>query len=197
MKRFLGILLCTLGFVGLMPSQAHAAGVPLVLSATVNYSKGTLTVIGQNFGSSPVVAVDNVNFTTQSASSSQIVANFPSGLPASSFTPGTYSLTVQYRNQVPSVFSVDIGAAGPQGPQGIAGPVGPQGPKGVQGLTGPAGPTGSPGPQGPPGAAGASGATGAMGAPGPGGAPGAPGARVRRAPPVRLAQPAQPAQPEE
>jgi hypothetical protein len=131
-----------------------------------------LTISGQNFGSNPVVTLDNSNFATVSASASQIVAIFPSGSPPSSFTPGTYFLTLQYKNQLPAIFTVDIGANGPQGPQGIAGPAGPQGLQGTQGLTGATGAMGPPGPMGPAGAAGIAGATGS---PGPQGLQGPPG----------------------
>lgn len=77
-----------LGFLSL-PSQA--AGLPLVISATVDYAHNTLTISGQNFGNNPAVTLDALAFPSQSpSSSSQIVANFPSGKAASSFTPGTY-----------------------------------------------------------------------------------------------------------
>ncbi len=78
--------------LGGISSPAQAAGLPLITSATVDYTHSTLTITGQNFGSSPAVTLDNLSFTTVSAVSNQnqIVANFPSGQPASSFTPGTY-----------------------------------------------------------------------------------------------------------
>jgi uncharacterized protein DUF1566/collagen triple helix repeat protein/IPT/TIG domain-containing protein len=184
MFKHLAQLFSLLAFVALLPAEAPAAGLPLVISATVNYSSATLTISGQNFGSNPVVTLNNSNFTTVSASASQIVASFPSSSPPTSFIPGTYFLTLQYRNQLPSIFTVDIGANGPQGPQGVAGPAGSQGPQGAQGLTGAqggVGPTGPPGPMGPAGAPGSMGATGApgpqgpIGSPGMTGAPGAPG----------------------
>ena len=107
-----------------------------------------------------------------SAASKQIVADFPSTAPPSSFTPGTYFLTVTFRNQLPTIFAVDIGANGPQGPQGVAGPAGPQGLQGTQGLTGAPGAVGPMGPFGPMGPAGIAGAVGATGAQGPQGLPG-------------------------
>jgi hypothetical protein len=179
MFKHLAQLFSLLAFVALLPARAPAAGLPLVISATVNYSSATLTISGQNFGSNPVVTLNNSNFTTLTASASQIVASFPSGSPPTSFIPGTYFLTLQYRNQLPSIFTVDIGANGPQGPQGVAGPAGSQGPQGALGLTGAqggVGPMGPPGPMGPAGAAGAMGATGATGAQGLQGQPGLAGA---------------------
>jgi hypothetical protein len=179
--------------VALLPAEAPAAGVPLVISATVNYGAGTLTVSGQNFGSNPAVTLDKLSFPAVSASANQIIANFPSDSPPSSFTPGTYFLTLQYHNQLPSVFTVDIGAigaAGPAGPSGIqglpgvagtigpAGPVGPLGLPGPIGVAGPMGAPGTPGPNGLPGSAGPAGPigiAGPMGAPGPQGPPGIPG----------------------
>jgi hypothetical protein len=166
----------------LITAPAQAAGLPLIISTTVNYTNGTLTINGQNFGSSASVTLDSMMFPTVSSSSSQVVANFPSGTPPSSFTPGTYFLTIQFKNQLPTIFTVDIGANGAPGPTGVQGPAGPTG---ATGATGPAGPigaagsnglmgaTGSQGPQGP---AGANGSNGTPGAQGPQGAAGAPGA---------------------
>ena len=170
MNRIFAIILSALGLLGFAPPAARAAGLPIVVSATVDYThKTSMTITGQNFGSNPAVTLDQLNFPTVSSSSSQIVANFPSGSPPATFAPGTYFLTMQYRNQLPSVFTVDIGAAGPQGPQGVAGPVGPSGPQGAPGL---AGGTGATGPMGPPGPVGPAGAAGAQGPQGPAGAQG-------------------------
>jgi hypothetical protein len=150
--------------LGLFSSGTEAAGLPLVNSATVDYTHSTLTISGQNFGSNPAVTLDSLSFPTQSSASSQIVANFSSGKAPSSFTPGTYFLTVQFKNQLPSIFAVDIGANGATGP---AGPAGAQGLPGVAGATGPVGPAGSAGPAGPAGVPGSTGATGAVGLTGP------------------------------
>src|SRR6267154_841716 len=147
----------------LQPSPAQAAGLPLVISATVDYTRGTLTIGGQQFGSAPVVTLDSLAFPTQSSASSKIVANFPTGRAPASFTPGTYFLTVQFRNQLPTIFAVDIGGNGAPGPQG---PVGAQGLPGVAGAPGPAGPAGSQGgagPMGPPGGQGVPGVAGPIG----------------------------------
>jgi Divergent InlB B-repeat domain/Collagen triple helix repeat (20 copies) len=176
MKRpvaILGILLSVVLSAWRTPAQA--GGLPLVLSTSVDYTHGTLTINGQNFGSSPVVSLDSLQFPVTRSSSSQIVAGFPSGSPPSSFTPGTYFLTLTYRNQLPSVFTVAIGSNGPQGPAGVPGPTGAQGPQGLAGATGPAGPAGAsgpPGPIGPAGAPGAVGTTGPQGVAGPAGSVG-------------------------
>ena len=140
--------------LGMVSPPAWAAGLPLVISANVNYTRNTLTISGRNFGSSPIVTLDSIKFPTQSSSSNEIVADFPSVTPPSRFAPGTYFLTLQFRNQVPAAFAVDIGANGPQGPAGAQGLAGPTG------LTGATGPAGLQGPAGPTGPAGATGATG-------------------------------------
>src|ERR1700733_8767776 len=142
---------------GLLTSTAQAAGLPLVVSATVDYSHNTLTISGQNFGSNPSVTLDALAFSTQSSGISQIVANFPSGRAPGSFTPGTYFLSVTFRNQLPTIFGVAIGANGAQGPAGPAGAQGAPGAAGATGPVGPAGPQGFVGPMGPPGATGAAG----------------------------------------
>ena len=141
-----------------------AAGLPVVNSSTVDYAQRALTINGVNFGTGPVVTLNSQSFPVLNSTSTQVVASFPPGYPPSSFVPGTYFLTLSYRNQLPSVFTVDIGANGPAGPQGpsgatgpagVQGPPGPVGPQGAPGLMGGPGPTGPVGPQGPPGPPGA------------------------------------------
>ncbi len=154
------------------PAQATTPP-PLVIGATVDYTHGTLTITGQNLGSSPTITVDSLTFPTLSSSSNQIVGNFPSGTPPSSFTPGTYFLTLRFTNQLPAVFAVDIGA---NGAPGAPGPQGSAGSAGATGATGPAGPAGPQGPVGMTGPPGATGATGVTGATGPAGAKGDTGA---------------------
>jgi hypothetical protein len=168
-SAFLGLCAVLAGF------GVHAAGLPVITSTSVNLAQGTLTIAGQNFGSNPTVTLDKLQFPVVSASSSLIVTNFPSGAPASSFTPGTYFLTLVFTNQLPSAFTVELGAVGPQGPAGTQGAPGPVGPPGAGGPIGPQGPTGAAGPIGPMGSAGATGATGAAGPAGPVGAAGPPG----------------------
>jgi hypothetical protein len=161
-----GVLAAAITLLGVISSRAQAAGLPLIISATVDYTHNTLTINGQNFGSGPTVTLDALPFPTQSSAGNQIVANFPGGKAPSSFTPGTYFLTVQFRNQLPTIFGVDIGAngapgaAGPSGAAGSPGAAGPAGPVGPQGATGPSGATGA---QGSPGATGATGAVGPQG----------------------------------
>lgn len=162
--------------LGVISPAAQAAGLPLVISATVDYTQSTLTINGQNFGSTPAVTLDSLAFPTQSSASTRIVANFPSGKAPSSFTPGTYFLTVQFRNQLPTIFAVDIGANGAPGPAGPAGAQGATGAAGSAGPAGPAGPLGLPGPIGPPGATGAQGLPGVAGPIGPQGLQGPVGA---------------------
>ncbi|HTF43632.1 MAG TPA: DUF1566 domain-containing protein [Terriglobales bacterium] len=174
-----GVAVC----LGVISAPGQAAGLPLVISATVDYTQGTLTISGQNFGSSPAVTLDSLAFPTQSSVSSKIVANFPNGKAPSSFTPGTYFLTVQFKNQLPSIFAVDIGANGALGPVGPAGAQGLPGAQGPPGAAGPAGPQGLSGPMGPPGAAGAQGLPGIAGPRGPTGASGGTGAPGPQGPP--------------
>jgi len=170
----------TLGLIALLQvltSAAHALGLPLIISATVDYTHNSLTINGQNFGAAPIVKLDALTFPTQASvsSSTQVVASFPSDKAPSMFTPGTYFLTLQFKNQLPAIFAVDIGAngvAGPSGPQGAQGVAGTTGPAGATGTAGPAGPAGPAGMPGPVGAPGATGSTGAIGPQGPVGAQG-------------------------
>jgi hypothetical protein len=48
--------------------SVQAAGLPVVISATVNYSQNTLTINGENFGSSPTVTLASMTFPTMSSS---------------------------------------------------------------------------------------------------------------------------------
>lgn len=50
----------------LVSLPARATGLPLAVSATVDYAHGTLTINGQNFGSSPIVTLGAMLFPTQS-----------------------------------------------------------------------------------------------------------------------------------
>jgi hypothetical protein len=185
------ILAATLLFAA-FGDAAHATGVPVVISTSVDATHNTLTINGQNFGANAIITLGSIKFTTVSSTGTKILGNFPTASPASSFTPGTYFLTLQFTNQLPSIFTAVIGTAGAQGPQGSPGPQGQPGPsgatgaQGAMGLPGPAGATGAPGPMGPFGPAGATGAmgpAGAAGAIGPAGAPGAQGATGPQGPP--------------
>jgi hypothetical protein len=186
----LGAILVSLLLITAGSAPAQAAGLPVIISTTVDYTHNTLTVNGQNFGSSPAITVDSMKFPTVSSSSTQIVGSFPAASPPTSFTPGTYFLTLQFSNQLPSIYGVVIGASGAQGPagpsgstgpagapgvNGAPGPAGPAGPQGLPGPIGPAGATGTTGPQGAQGQAGTNGANGSTGATGAAGAAGPPG----------------------
>jgi Protein of unknown function (DUF1566)/Collagen triple helix repeat (20 copies) len=171
--------LAALGVFVMLELVSHASqaiGLPLVISATVDYSHNTLTISGQNFGSQAAVTLDSLAFPTQNSGGSHVVANFPSGRAASSFTPGTYFLTLTFKNQLPAIFAVAIGGSGAQGPVGPAGAPGAPGAQGATGPAGPAGPQGLVGPMGPPGASGAVGAQGLQGLAGPAGPQGLQGA---------------------
>jgi hypothetical protein len=167
--------LAALGVFVMLELVSHASqaiGLPLVISATIDYAHNTLTISGQNFGSTPSVTLDSLAFSTQNSTASQVVANFPGVRAASSFAPGTYFLTLTFKNQLPAVFAVAIGGSGVQGP---AGPAGAPGAPGIQGGTGPAGPAGPQGLVGPTGPAGPQGIQGLTGATGPQGSKGDPG----------------------
>ena len=161
MNRFLCLVAMGMAWMGALSAPAQSAGLPLVVSATVDYTHNALIISGRNFGSAPAVTLDSITFPTQSSAGSQVVANFPADKPPSSFVPGTYFLTLLFRNQLPAIFAVDIGA------NGAPGPVGPPGTPGTPGAQGPAGNPGPAGPQGAPGMTGAPGPQGPAGAQGP------------------------------
>jgi pSer/pThr/pTyr-binding forkhead associated (FHA) protein len=158
MNKFFGLVAMAIALMGAMSAPANAQSFPLVVSATVDYHHRTLTISGKNFGKSPLVTLDAIAFQTKSSAANQVVANFPSDKAPSSFAAGTYFLTLVFKNQLPAIFAVDIGANGPAGAEGTAGP---------QGKTGPQGPEGVPGLPGPKGAIGLTGASGTRGATGP------------------------------
>jgi Collagen triple helix repeat (20 copies) len=161
MNKFFGLVAMAVVFMGAMSAPANAQSFPLVVSATVDYHHRTLTISGKNFGKSPLVTLDAIAFQTKSSAANQVVANFPFDKAPSSFVPGTYFLTLVFKNQLPAIFAVDIGANGPAGADG------PTGPQGKTGLQGPEGIPGLPGPRGAIGLTGASGARGATGLEGP------------------------------
>jgi hypothetical protein len=59
LKRPVVFLLLSL-FISAVAFGARAGGLPLVVSTTVNSTLGTVTVTGQNFGSSPIVTLDDL-----------------------------------------------------------------------------------------------------------------------------------------
>jgi Protein of unknown function (DUF1566)/Collagen triple helix repeat (20 copies) len=178
MQQSLGLFVSALVIGGLVSSAGRAAGLPLVFST--NVSGTTLTIVGQNFGTSPQVLLDNVPFQPVSGdivNGSEVQVSLAGASLLSH--PGTYLLTLNFKNQLPTIFTVQVGATGPagptgatgaSGPAGAVGPAGPAGAMGPAGAAGPAGPAGSTGAQGPPGLTGATGATGAAGPAGPSGA---------------------------
>jgi collagen triple helix repeat protein len=135
------------GSIICVPALAStASATPVIRSATVGYANNTITITGTGFGADAKATLGTVALQTLSATQLQIVAAFPTNANLSSLVPGSYLLYLTFSNQLPVIFEVTLGAAGPQGPPGATGPQGPAGP---QGLPGPAGPAGSPGPQGP------------------------------------------------
>lgn len=53
MCKVLSSILVMVSAIGLASSPVKAAGLPLIISATVDYTHNTLTINGQNFGSYP------------------------------------------------------------------------------------------------------------------------------------------------
>ena len=168
MNRFLCLVAIGIALMGALSSPAQSAGLPLIVSATVDYTHKTLVISGSNFGSAPMVTLDSITFPTQSSAGTQIVASFPNDKAPSSFVPGTYFLTLLFRNQLPAIFAVDIGANGATGPAGPPGTPGTPGAQGPAGSPGPAGPQGAPGMTGAPGPQGPAGPQGLTGPQGPG-----------------------------
>jgi hypothetical protein len=120
--RLSGLLAGVIAFLGAISTPAEAAGLPLIISATVDYTHNTLTINGQNFGAAPTVTLDSLAFSTQNGSSgTQIIANFPGGKTPLSFTPGAAGAQ---------------GPAGPAGATGATGAAGPAVPAGANGTNG-------------------------------------------------------------
>ena len=161
--------------------QSKAQLAPIIESAVVNSTAGTVTIHGLGFATSkkPTVFLGAVQLTVTSFSATTIVAST-----AAVTTPGSYLLTVDGA-LLPGLFEVTLGAVGPQGAMGLQGPIGLTGPAGAKGATGATGPlgltgltgaTGATGSQGPIGLTGPAGAKGATGATGPLGLTGLTGA---------------------
>ncbi len=156
--RWIGVLALA---ATLAPAIAFSQGLPVVNSAVIDYTGGTITVAGANLGGTPAVTLGTIGLVVQSASPSQIVASFPSDSPVAAVAPGAYLLKITFADRPVTTFNVTLGAVGPQGPQGAQGPQGPQGPLGPQGPQGPQCP------QGPQGLQGVQGSQGTQGPPGP------------------------------
>lgn len=135
-------------FLAALTLLGTAQAIPVIKSANIDYAANTLTLGGNGFGTAPKATLNGITLTTQTTTSTQIVASFPASNPASLIVPGNYFLSVTFTNSLPAFFNVTLGAAGPMGP------IGPPGPAGPQGLAGPQGPSGPPGPAGPQGTAG-------------------------------------------
>jgi collagen triple helix repeat protein/IPT/TIG domain-containing protein len=152
-----GIAFVSLSCLFFLSSLARAQSFPIINSAVVDYGNKTITIVGTNFELDPVVTLGGVTLAVQTATSTQVVATFPSASPPSGFTPGTYSLNLSFSpegNEDSAVFAVALGAVGPAGPSGPQGPPGAPGAAGQQGApgaTGGQGPAGPAGPTGPPG----------------------------------------------
>ncbi|NNC01900.1 collagen-like protein [Corallococcus exiguus] len=169
--------LCLGMALAVTPLSSGAQTPPLVVtSVSVDLEQKTLTIFGQDFGSTaPAVSLAGHGLIVISRSQSTVVAHLPEPV---AVLPGTYLLTVTA--QAPDAtgydrFNVSIGTGGAAGPKGDTGPAGAPGPSGARGADGSPGapgaagmqgPKGDVGPQGPAGPAGVRGADGPSGAPG-------------------------------
>ena len=114
-----------------------------IVSTTVDFTVGQVTIEGNNFPSRPVVTLDGTPLTVVSNNRTQIVASLQpvAGLENQ---PGDYLVTVSRsreergedgeRHRAAAAFVVTIGAVGPTGPPGPRGPAGDTGPQGPPGV---------------------------------------------------------------
>jgi hypothetical protein len=130
------IALFVMSIGGIVAPDARADGIPLINSAVVDYTVKTLTISGTGFGASPAITLGTVPLGRQSATSTQIVATFPSQSPPSAFAPGDYFLKVTFSSTSLAIFTVTLGAVGPQGIPGQQGAPGSQGAPGANGTNG-------------------------------------------------------------
>ena len=113
----------------LLVSFAGAQGNSGLINDVIpDYSNQTLTIVGTNFSTtSNTVTLGSTTLRVVAkgaTSSTRIIAALPAGSTfATSFSPGTYLLTV-VSGGLPLTFQVTLGTAGPQGPQGPQGPAG-------------------------------------------------------------------------
>src|SRR5438876_168818 len=174
MRKLAALIFCLLCAQGTVIAQQKQ---PFIIGAAVNAVSGELYVSGQEFGTTPAVAIDNMPVHVVFASPEMLVADeLPKSVLAN---PGTYLLTVtsgQGANRT-AAFVIAIGAIGPEGPKGDVGPAGEKGDKGDPGPVGAAGAKGDKGDKGDTGVAGAAGAKGDKGDKGDTGAAGAAGAK--------------------
>src|SRR5688572_23423603 len=103
------------------------------LRAIVDESANTISIRGQNFGTSPQVWLAAEQLVVLSATDQNIVAQLPA-----SWSPGTYRLMVARTALRGSenaatwdAIDVTLGATGAPGPAGPAGPPGPAGTPGA------------------------------------------------------------------
>jgi hypothetical protein len=168
----IAIVIC----LGYICAFGQLAGNPAIISrasvAGIDTPAVTMTIEGQNFGTSPKVYFGAAGGVFQQLSILQSTAT----LIVAALNPvdaGTYMVIVQtgmLPNQNAAI-DVTIGSVGATGATGATGAIGPTGTTGATGAMGPTGigspgPTGATGPTGPPGVAGARGATGPTGATG-------------------------------
>ena len=154
------LVVCVCAMGNLVTTDAAAASVPVINSATYDAATQILTISGENLAASnrlPSLEFNDAPLTVTTATATEVTATLPSTTP-----PGSYVI-VLHRSGFAlngARFEVNIGAVGAHGAPGIQGPTGFQGP---QGVAGPQGPAGANGPQGNPGAAGSVGPQGPAG----------------------------------
>jgi hypothetical protein len=105
---------------------ACAQTAPVILNVTANLAPppGTLTIVGQNFGSvQPTVTLGGTALTVESFTATTAVADLPAGLVLGT----SYALVVTNNQaQLKATATLDV-TLGPTGPAGATGPMGPQG----------------------------------------------------------------------
>jgi hypothetical protein len=156
----------------------------VINNVVVDQRSGLSLVSGKHFGSTPAVAINDIQVSVLNGSSQLLLIELPASVRAQ---PGTYRVTVE-RDRTTNgkdtftlvIVSAPSGGSGKAGPPGPVGPAGPAGPSGTAGPAGPVGPAGPAGPIGPRGTAGTNGVNGLRGDKGDTGATGPAGAGVLR-----------------
>jgi len=115
----------------------------VIVSVTVDFAVGEITIVGKNFPSRPSVKLDGTLLNLISNNPTEIVASLE-GVAGLENQPGDYLLTVVRRREdkgeegarlgASSTFVVTIGATGPAGSSGPRGPQGDTGPQGAPGV---------------------------------------------------------------
>lgn len=149
---FCARMAAVVAFLTLTVSVCGATGIPsfpAITEGSMNGASTVLTLTGTSlnaFGGVLSVTMGGKVATGASVTfnSTTITATY-----TSPFSPGSYSVVVQYKqgweSPITLTTTVTVGAVGPAGPQGPPGPMGFQGPPGTPGLPGPPGPPGAPG----------------------------------------------------